>query len=109
MSRDHGYDEYLWADSDNRIYLSALKDQVSDEFINDATVTAQVYDGSDTAVGGQVALTARGSGGNYDGVLPTATVDDMTLGTWYYIVITAAKSGNVQKWRLPRRLRWKET
>lgn len=54
--------------------------------VNNATITAQVKDTSDTNVGSSVSLSyVATSSGHYSGTIPTATTLLLTAGTIYHV------------------------
>lgn len=84
----------LWYDANsNRLVLEGLSEvedpSEAEDYINDATVTASIFDGADAVEGAEdVAMDAAGSDGRYEKVFGP---DDLELevGQKYRAVITA--------------------
>ncbi len=84
---------YFYIGTDQRIRLVGLVDEAG-AFINDATVTADLFDAkglklSDSPI---VMEHVPGSDGDYDGTLPH-NVSPMAPNSQPYLIITAAKNG----------------
>lgn len=85
-------DNYLYIDTDDCIRLSGLKDVVTDAYVNDATVTATVYDSDGIAVSGAEDLSIpyiADSNGNYAGQVPNTVT--ITKDAEYEVEVTAVK------------------
>lgn len=88
----------LWYDANsNRLVMDGLTAEVSpgeDDYIDDAFVTATIYDGADAVEGVEdVELTATGEGGRYEKVFAPDDVE-LAVGEKYRATITAVSDGN---------------
>lgn len=84
----------LYINSDNLLELT-LYDNISDLYVNAATVTAQLYDATETAVGTSFSLGyVAGSDGLYQGTLEDATAALMTENCYYTLTITATSGAS---------------
>lgn len=88
--------------TDQRIRLVGLVDEAG-AFINDATVTADLFDSKSLKLtDGVIQMThVAGSNGDYDGILPH-TVSPMTAGSQPFLLITASKGGLQMQVKLQR-------
>ena len=84
--------------SDNVLTLVGLKDTITGEYVNDATVSVTLYDGEDPAVdtpvtdGQDLTLSyVDPSDGNYRGELPKEAV--LVKGTQYWGFCTVTSGG----------------
>ncbi len=91
--------------SDMTVSLNALFDNVSQAYVNNATVTASLVQvgingQASSTLGGPYTLTyVSSSSGNYQGQIPASVTANMLPssgggGTYYRVVITATVSGN---------------
>lgn len=90
-----------YVDNTNMLRLNGLKNQSSDEFLNNAAVTATIetVDGDEVA-GETWPLTlvhVAGSDGNYERSIDHLV--DFVPGGHYFAIITATHDGSVGKWK----------
>ena len=100
----------IYAENDNLIWLLELHNDLTDAYITNATVTAQLYDNDGDTVGSPVSLAyAAGTatvggktyaGGNYVGTLEEDAA--ITAGTPYTAHVDATATGDlVAHWEVP--------
>lgn len=88
--------ETLALESDNIITWDGLKNPITKEFVNDATVVATLYTAANSAVTGATGISlayVSGSNGRYQGVIEDDV--ELTDGAEYYIKYTATASGDL--------------
>jgi hypothetical protein len=86
----------LYKGCDNLIRLDLLKDEATDAYVNDATVAFTLKDIADAAVAGATSVSmvyVTASNGRYQGTLQDTV--SLTVGSAYYLEVTASKSGVV--------------
>ena len=101
--------EAIWLDSDTVIRVRGLADAVSGSYENSATVTANVYDQTDTAVTGATDISVAyvtSSDGDYAGEIQN-TVTAFVEGDWYTIKITVAGTSYTTTYKLRRQAAYK--
>jgi len=101
-------DEKWWIDSDNVVQITGLKDVVTGNYINDATITATMADKNGNAVSGVGTITftyTSGSNGDYCGEVPAAA--GLTDGEQYTLTITAVGGGFQLVLKVTRRAAYK--
>ena len=91
----------LYVGNDNQVKLTGLYDENTSAYVNDATVTGQVYeaDGS-TAIGSSFTLTyVSASNGDYIGTAQ----DTLSLTAGQRVVVQVSASGNslTGLWKVP--------
>lgn len=89
----------LYVSADNNIkYLGAM-DDVTESYINTATVTFEVKNSAGTVITGGTGTCSyvTSSNGNYVGVLDAAA--EIVDGTTYYLEVTATASGGYNDFR----------
>lgn len=82
----------LYIGSDNRVRWDRLRDNRTDEYINDATVTVTIKTDADVVIAGltDVAMPyVAASNGRYQGLLPYASTALLTYGERYFVEVTA--------------------
>ena len=82
----------LYIGSDNRVRWDQLKDNRTDAFVNDATVTVTIKTEAGVAIVGltDVAMPyVAASSGRYQGILPYAQTALLTHGERYFVEVTA--------------------
>lgn len=85
--------------SDTLVSLYALYNSLTGDYVNDATVSGVLKD-ADGEVLSSFSLTATGTGGNYNGVIPASVTDDLTEGGIYTVAITAVSGSNQRVFQL---------
>ena len=89
--------------TDNVIHVRGLKDVVTGEYINDATITATLYTSGDAEVAGADDIAVayiEGTLGDYAGQIPdTITLTD---GDEYYALITISGEGFITTVKVTR-------
>lgn len=101
--------ENIWLDTDNLIHVESLKNMVTGAYINDATITATLYDSDDVAVTGASSISVAyvaSSLGEYAGVF--ADTISLTEGDEYDAEITIIGDTFQTKYRLPLTAAYKE-
>ena len=95
---DFGGSVYL--NSALRPRLVGLVDKATGSFVNDATMTAQLYEeDKSTTVGAAVAMSHQtNSKGNYAGTIPAATTALLTANERYFIFIDISGTVVDQRW-----------
>lgn len=83
----------LHAGNDARVTLTGLRSAATGSYLNAATVTAQLYDEADAAVGDPVAIGyVAASSGNYAGVVESSVIDaGFDVGDFYRVEVTAVE------------------
>jgi len=100
--------QYLYIDTDNVIRVRGLKDEVSGDYINDATIRATVYDsdGNPVADAQDLSLSyVSDTNGDYAGEIPNGV--SLTAGSLYTVQVTISGSGYQTVYRLTRRAGYK--
>ena len=100
--------ESWWIDSDNAIQLTGLKDVVTDNYVNDATVTAALTDSDGNAVSGADAISLvyrSGSDGHYVGEIPHDV--ELVEAQQYTLTVTAVGAGFQLVVKITRRAAYK--
>ncbi len=93
-------EEAFYVGTDTIIAISNLRDSVTDELINDATIAGKLYTiASVEIVSGAVVFSAAGSGA-YNGLLPDTAL--ITAGTEYYLEVTVEKDALKLTFRMKR-------
>lgn len=83
--------------SDNTLKVDALRD-ADDVYVNDATVTAQVTDSTDSNVGSAVTLDyVATSNGNYRGVLDSTVSANLTTGNIYTVTYSMSNPAGLSR------------
>lgn len=101
--------ERIWLDTDTVIRVVGLADAVSESYDNGATITANVYDETDTAVTGATSISVAyiaSSDGNYAGEIQN-TVTTFVEGDYYTIKITIAGTSYTTTYKLRRQAAYK--
>ena len=76
---------------DTMVELSGLYDEYNEAYVNDATVTFDLLDGS-TAISEDISMSyVSGSNGQYRGIIPAATSTNLVEHKWYQLDITGIK------------------
>ena len=85
----------LTAGNDCAVALTGLRNALTGAYLNAATVTAQLYDEADAAVGAPVTLAyTAASSGDYAGVIEASVIDaGFAVGDFYRLEVTAAQGG----------------
>lgn len=88
----------LYVANDNVVWLEGLYDNVSAEYVNDATVTYRLLDSSGTVVITSTSMTYKtASNGVYYGTIEEDAA--LTVGSKYTVEVTAsASSDRVGEW-----------
>jgi hypothetical protein len=97
-----------WIDTDNCVQITGLKDVVTDQYVNDATVTGVLTDKNGNTVTGAGSLSFEyisGSNGNYAGEIPSTVT--LTEGEQYTLTITAMGGGFKLTVKITRRSAYK--
>jgi len=100
--------ESWWIDTDNVVQLAGLRDVVTNEYVNDATVTASLTDDNGSVVEGAQSLPLvyqNGSDGNYVGHVPHTV--SLEAGRQYTLTITATGAGFQLVTKITRRAAFK--
>lgn len=96
------YSITLYKLNEQWLEISGLQDGISAAYINDATVTATLYDSAGAAVTGINALAlpyVAASNGIYRGLVPDSF--DPAEGRGYRLVIAAVQGANNARWEIP--------
>jgi hypothetical protein len=92
----------IYRDNDNLIRVTGLRDiSASGDYLNAATVTANLYDDDGNLVsqsGGITLSYVSGSTGDYEGVLQST--ESLTVGDEYKLEIDADEGGAVGHWKV---------
>lgn len=92
----------LFYNNDNLIQILGLVDELTGTFVNSATANCQIVDDQQNNIGSAVSLSyVANSNGNYQGIVPAATTNAMSVGVGYRAVITATVSAAQAQWQLP--------
>jgi len=98
----------VYLSTDNCIRIRSLKDQVADTYINDAVITATLYDSSDVVVPGAEDISIpyiTGTDGDYAGEIPyTITLTELA---YYTVKITITGSGYQTVYKVKTRATYK--
>ncbi len=100
--------ESWWIDTDNAIQLTGLKDVVTDQYVNNATVSAVLTDADGDSVSGADSISlayTSGSDGDYVGEIAYGA--SLTEGQQYTLTITASGSGFRLTIKITRRAAYK--
>jgi len=84
----------IYLTTDNCVRVRALKDQVLGTYINDATITATLYDSSGNEVSGAIDISipyVTGTDGDYAGEIPNTVT--LTEDAYYTLKIVVSGSG----------------
>jgi len=84
----------IYLTTDNCVRVRALKDQVLETYINDATITATLYDSSGNEVSGAIDISipyVTGTDGDYAGEIPNTVT--LTEDAYYTLKIVVSGSG----------------
>lgn len=86
--------------NDRAVTLTGLRNAATGAYLNAATVTAQLYDEADAAVGDPVTLAyTAASSGDYAGVIESGVIDaGFAVGDVYRLAVTAAQGGVDGEW-----------
>lgn len=82
----------LYVGSDNRVRWDQLRDNRTDAYVNDATVTVTIKTSAGVAIAGltDVAMPyVAASNGRYQGILPYASTTLLTVSHRYFVEVTA--------------------
>ncbi len=91
----------LHAGNDARVTLAGLRSAATGSHLNAATVTAQLYDEADAAVGDPVTLAyVAASSGGYAGVVESGVVDGLGVGAFYRLAVAASEGGVDGEWNV---------
>jgi hypothetical protein len=86
----------FWAvGSDNDVIIDGLKVEETGLYVNNATVTGILQNGSGATVASFTLEYQTGSDGRYVGTVPASTV--LTAGTTYTAVVTCEASGGAKR------------
>jgi hypothetical protein len=100
-------DLQLFVGNDLVVEVTSLKDVIDDDFINDAAVTADLFDENDTKLGSTITLPkVAGSDGHYRGTIDDAT--DFIVNEWYWVQIEAVSGNTKGTWRCRGRACYRE-
>ena len=81
------FDDFIRYAENNLVGWDGLKNELTNQFVNDATVTAQLQTTDGTPIGSAVTCSyIASSNGTYIGVLGKAVTAGLTVGTTYQIV-----------------------
>ena len=103
MSMDNVY-----LNTDDCIRVRGLKDCVTEEYINDAVITATLYDADDVVVPGAVDISIpyiTGTDGDYAGEIPHTVA--LTEGAYYTVQVTITGSGYQTVYKIKTRAIYK--
>lgn len=79
--------DYIPFGENSLVGWEGLKNQLTNQFVNDATVTAQLQTTAGTPIGSPVTCSyIASSNGTYIGVLPKSVTATLTVGNTYQIV-----------------------
>jgi len=95
--------EQIYLETDNIVWVRGLKDQVTGSYVNDATITATLYDKDDQVVSGAENLPVpyvNGSDGDYAGAIPHTV--SLTAGEAYTVKVTVTKGDYQTVYKLKR-------
>ena len=98
----------IYLTTDNCIRIRSLKDEVTDSYINDAVITATLYDSSDVEVSGAVDISipyVTGTDGDYAGEIPYTVT--LTEGAYYTAIVTVTGSGYRTTYKVKLRATYK--
>ena len=98
----------VWLETDNVIRVRGLKDEVSGSYINDAVITATLYDSSDVEVPGAANISipyVAGTDGDYAGEIPSTV--SLTEGASYTTKVTITGNGYKTTYTIVRRAKYK--
>lgn len=96
--------EYIEIGSDFAITIDGLRDVVTTDYINDATVTATLYESdAETTVTGAVDVSipaiAGTTEGDYAGQIPESVTADLEVGGTYWIEVKVDTGSFKKTWR----------
>lgn len=100
--------EFFWLDTDNRIVIYGLALDDGTGYINNATITAALYDASGDVVTNASSISfayISGSNGNYEGIIPYNAA--MTEDSQYTLVISVVGTTYQLKIKIIRRAQYK--
>lgn len=88
------------------LMLDLLRDELTGDWIDDATVAAQVTDGDGDNVGGAITMSyIAGTNGKYAGSIPASVTGAMTAGAQYTATITATGGAGTGVWKITKAAR----
>lgn len=97
---------YLYPLNTQVVEIDGLTDVVTGDYLNDATVTATLFDDNDQPdpVLQNIGMSyVAASNGNYQGVVPDTF--NAALGSGYTMVITADQAGVQAQWSIPTQVK----
>lgn len=93
--------------SDNLVEVDGLKNEKTDQYVNDATITMVLRDSAMEIISGEEALSfsyVQSSDGRYYGTLPNSIV--LTSGSRYFLELTCTSEGSVRFDLIPCRAQY---
>ena len=90
----------IYIEGEYLVRLIGLYDNDAESYVNDATVSAQLYESDrTTTIGSSVSMSYQASSkGNYQGTIPSATTSGLTVDTTYFIKITITGTATDARW-----------
>jgi len=98
----------VYLSTDNCIRVRGLKDCVTEEYINDAVITATLYDADDSPVSGAEDMSISyitGTDGDYAGEIPHTVT--LVENAYYTVKITITGSGYQTVYKIKTRATYK--